>query len=385
MYKYDYIIVGAGLSGATFANLMSRQGKRCLVIDKRDVPGGNVYCEVINSIPVHKYGAHIFHTSNPDVWKYVNSFVTFNRYTNSPIANYKGRIYNLPFNMNTFYQLWGLSTPEEVAEKLRKERQRVMHMLEKRGGDGLPQNLEEQARLLVGEEVYEILIKGYTQKQWGRPCSELPAFIINRLPVRMIYDNNYFDDLYQGIPDAKDGYNTLINRMLYDNDNCEVMLSVDFFDKSIDYWRNLAPTIVYTGSIDCLFDCQFGELSYRSLRFETERIETVNFQGNAIVNYTDIDVPYTRIIEHKHFCMFGNDVYKNPRTIISREFPVEWHSGIERFYPVNNKKNQRLYNMYKKMADDSGIIVTGRLGLYKYMDMDKTIEETMRLVDKLSR
>lgn len=314
--KYDYLIVGSGLFGATFAHLAHRQGKKCMVIDKRPHLGGNVYTENIEGINVHKYGAHIFHTSNKEVWKFVNSIVEFNRYTNSPIANYKGTLYNLPFNMNTFYQMWGVVTPEQASRKIEEQKQEVITAMKKRG-IAEPRNLEEQALLLVGKDIYERLIKGYTEKQWGRKCTELPAFIIKRLPVRLVFDNNYFNDLYQGIPIG--GYNKLIDGLLQ---GVECRTDCDFFANR-DYWKSFAEKIVFTGQIDEYFSYQFGKLDYRTVRFEEDILETPNYQGNAVVNYTDAEVPYTRIIEHKHFDCFGLDVYRNAKTVISKEFSAE--------------------------------------------------------------
>lgn len=375
--KYDYLIVGAGLFGATFAHLAGRAGKKCLVIDRRPVAGGNVYCETIENIPVHKYGAHIFHTSNKTVWDFVNSFVPFNRYTNCPVAVNNGRLFNLPFNMNTFYQMWGVTTPEDAQNKINQQRQAALDAL--CGAE--PHNLEEQALTLVGRDIYETLIKGYTEKQWGRKCCELPAFIIKRLPLRLVFDNNYFNDPYQGIPATDDGYNTLIQRLLEKSD---VTLGVDFKSKSLSQWLELCRHIVYTGPIDALFDYKYGNLSYRSVRFDTKVCDTPNFQGNAVVNYTDGEVPFTRIIEHKHFNTFGADVYKNPKTVVSYEYPMEWTSEMEPFYPVNDESNSALYNQYKQDAEKLDYIsIAGRLGQYRYFDMDKTIEEAMALADRL--
>ena len=362
--KYDYLIVGAGLFGATFAHLATKRGKRCLVIDKRSHVGGNVYCEEIEGINVHKYGAHIFHTSDRRIWDFVNSIVPFNRYTNSPLAKAPdGKLYNLPFNMNTFYQMWGVKTPAEAQAKLDEQRREAIKRME---DDGIkePRNLEEQALTLIGRDVYEQLIKGYTEKQWGRPCSELPAFIIRRLPVRMTFDNDYFNDSFQGIPIG--GYNLLIDGLLK---GVDVKLGTDFFN-NCECWRSVADKIVFTGKIDEFYDCRFGKLEYRTVRFETEVLDEPNNQGNAVVNYTSLDVPYTRIIEHKHFEAFGNAVSDNPKTVISREYSSEWRDGMEPFYPVNDKKNQDLYSRYRALADmERNVIFGGRLAEYKYYDM----------------
>jgi UDP-galactopyranose mutase len=375
--EYDYLIVGAGIYGATFACMAHRQGKRCLVIDKRNHLGGNIYCENIEGINVHKYGAHIFHTSNKKVWDFANSIVEFNRYTNSPIANYKGKQYNLPFNMNTFYQMWGVLTPAEAQAKIDEQRQEA---LEKMKADGAtePRNLEEQAQLLIGKDIYEILIKGYTEKQWGRKCSELPAFIIKRLPVRFVHDNNYFNDRFQGIPIG--GYNKLIDGLL---ENVDVKLNVDFFDER-QHWEQIADKILYTGKLDEYFDYQFGKLEYRTVRFEEEILDTPNYQGNAVMNFTDAEVPYTRIIEHKHFEMFGDDVYKCPKTVISREYSTEWKNGMEPYYSVNDEKNMSLYQRYKELADQNpNLILGGHLAEYKYYDMAPIMEKVMGLFGQL--
>ena len=374
--KYDYLIVGSGLFGATFAHLAHRQGKKCMVIDKRPHLGGNVYTENIEGINVHKYGAHIFHTSNKEVWKFVNSIVEFNRYTNSPIANYKGTLYNLPFNMNTFYQMWGVVTPEQASRKIEEEKQEVITAMKKRG-IAEPRNLEEQALLLVGKDIYERLIKGYTEKQWGRKCTELPAFIIKRLPVRLVFDNNYFNDLYQGIPIG--GYNKLIDGLLQ---GVECRTDCDFFANR-DYWKSFAEKIVFTGQIDEYFSYQFGKLDYRTVRFEEDILETPNYQGNAVVNYTDAEVPYTRIIEHKHFDCFGLDVYRNAKTVISKEFSAEWEEDMEPYYPVNDSRNSELYLQYKALAEqEDGVIFGGRLAEYKYYDMAPTIESVFKKFNK---
>lgn len=363
MKQYDYLIVGSGLYGATFANRVKRGGKRCLVIDKRPNLGGNVYCENIVGVNVHKYGAHIFHTSNKEVWDFVNSIVEFNRYTNSPIARYRGRLYSLPFNMNTFYQIWGVTTPEEAKAKIEEQKAEVLEKMQ-RAGVIEPRNLEEQAQLLIGREIYEMLIKGYTEKQWGRRCVDLPAFIIKRLPVRLIFDNNYFNDKYQGIPIG--GYNELIKGLL---EGVETKTCTDFF-KSREYWKSIADKIVFTGRIDEFYDYCFGKLEYRTVRFEEEVLDVANYQGNAVVNYTDSEISYTRIIEHKHFESFGLEVFNNPNTVISKEYSVEWKDGMEPFYPVNDKKNNALYLRYKALADNEpNMIFGGRLAEYKYYDM----------------
>lgn len=369
MRQYDFLIVGAGLYGATFAHLAHKQGKRCLVIDKRSHLGGNVYCENVEGINVHKYGAHIFHTSNKMIWQFVNSIVEFNRYTNCPIANYQGKLYNLPFNMNTFYQMWGVRTPDEAKRKIEEEKLKVKAELSGRE----PRNLEEQALLLVGRDIYERLIKGYTEKQWGRKCTELPAFIIKRLPVRLVFDNNYFNDKYQGIPVG--GYNQLIDGLL---GGVETKTGVDFFENRA-YWEGVADKVVFTGKIDEYFDYCYGKLEYRTVRFEVERMDTSNYQGNAVVNYTDPDVPYTRVIEHKHFEMFGQAVYDCPHTVISREYSTEWKDGMEPYYPVNDEKNNRLYVRYKELAEqEPNVIFGGRLAEYKYYDMAPVMEAAFR-------
>ena len=373
--KYDYLIVGAGIYGATFACMAHRQGKKCLIIDKRNHLGGNIYCENIEGINVHKYGAHIFHTSNKKVWDFANSIVEFNRYTNSPIANYKGKQYNLPFNMNTFYQMWGVLTPAEAQEKIEEQRQEA---LERMKADGVtePRNLEEQAQLLIGKDIYEILIKGYTEKQWGRKCSELPAFIIKRLPVRFVHDNNYFNDRFQGIPIG--GFNKLIDGLL---EGVDVMLNADFFDDR-QYWESIADKILYTGKLDEYYDYKLGKLEYRTVRFEEEILDMPNYQGNAVMNFTDAEVPYTRIIEHKHFEMFGDEVYKCPKTVISREYSSEWKDGMEPFYSVNDERNMSLYQQYKSLADqEPNLILGGHLAEYKYYDMAPIMEKVMGLFE----
>ena len=377
MKKYDYLIVGSGLFGATFAHLAHKQGKKCLVIDKRSHLGGNIYCENIEGINVHKYGAHIFHTSNKKVWDFVNSIVEFNRYTNSPVANYKGKLYNLPFNMNTFYQMWGVTTPEEAQAKIDEQKAEAVARM-KADGVTEPRNLEEQAQILIGKDIYEKLIKGYTEKQWGRKCTELPSFIIKRLPVRFIYDNNYFNDKYQGIPMG--GYTQIIKKML---DGIEVKLNYDYFEhkQKLD---NIAEKIVFTGPIDKYYDYKFGELEYRSLRFEEEELDIPNYQGNAVVNYTEYEVPYTRIIEHKHFeyakSLGQEDTIS--KTIITREYPDTWNKEKEAYYPINNDKNNALYQKYADLASqDKNVIFGGRLGMYKYYDMDKVIAEVLKCVE----
>lgn len=370
--KYDYLIVGAGLFGATFAYLARKRGKRCLVIDKRSHAGGNIYCENVEGINVHKYGAHIFHTSDKEVWDFVNSIVPFNRYTNCPVAQAPdGRLYNLPFNMNTFYQMWGVKTPAEAQAKLDEQRRDAVERM-KEEGITEPRNLEEQALTLIGRDIYEQLIKGYTEKQWGRKCTELPAFIIRRLPVRMTFDNNYFNDSYQGIPIG--GYNRLIDGLL---DGVEVKLDTDFFaDRA--RWESIADKIVFTGKIDEFYGYRFGKLEYRTVRFETETLDEPNHQGNAVVNYTAADVPYTRIIEHKHFETFGAAVYDNPHTVISREYSTEWTDGMEPFYPVNDERNQAVYEQYRTLASqESSVIFGGRLAEYKYYDMAPIIVQAL--------
>ena len=364
MKHYDYLVVGAGLYGAVFAYEAKKRGKEVLVIDRRDHKGGNIYCEDVNGINVHKYGAHIFHTSNKKVWEYVNQFAEFNRYTNSPVANYKGELYNLPFNMNTFNKMWGVITPQEAAAKIEEQR--------KEAGITEPKNLEEQAISLVGKDIYEKLIKGYTQKQWGRKCTELPSFIIKRLPVRLTFDNNYFNDLYQGIPMG--GYNVIIDKML---DGIEVELGTDYLANK-DKYENIADKIIFTGPIDEFYDYCFGPLEYRSVRFETEELPVENYQGNAVINYTDEETPYTRIIEHKHF-EFGTQ----PTTVISKEYSAEWKVGDEPYYPVNNDKNAALYQKYlDKSKEENKVIFGGKLEKYKYYDMDKVIESALNFVEK---
>lgn len=363
--KYDYLIVGAGLFGAVFAHEAAAWGKKCLVIDKRNHIAGNIYTEEVEGIQVHRYGAHIFHTNNRDVWSYVNQFAEFNRYTNSPVANYNGEIYNLPFNMNTFNRMWGVVTPEEAAKKIETQC--------RESGITEPHNLEEQAISLVGRDIYEKLVKGYTEKQWGRPCTELPAFIIKRLPVRFTYDNNYFNALYQGIPE--EGYTRMVERML---EGIEVQLGEDYLLERAK-WDSLAERVMFTGPIDAFFAYRLGALEYRSVRFETEVLEMENFQGNAVVNYTDASTPFTRIIEHKHF-VFGSQ----PKTVISREYSAEWKTGDEPYYPINDARNSALYEQYQALAQqESQVIFGGRLGAYKYYDMDVVIAEALRCVRML--
>ena len=377
--KYDYLIVGSGLFGSIFAYEANKKGKKCLVIDKRPHIGGNIYTENIDGINVHKYGAHIFHTSNKEVWDYIQQFAEFNRYTNSPVARYKDELYNLPFNLNTFSRMFNLITPQDIEKKLNEERKEG---LEKLNGKE-PSNLEEQAISLVGTTVYEKLIKGYTEKQWGMPCTELPSFIIKRLPVRMIYDNNYFNDKYQGIPIG--GYTQIIEKML---DGIDVKLNYDFFEHREEL-KNIAEKIVFTGQIDKYYDYKFGQLEYRSVRFVTEELDIDNYQGNAVVNYTDKEVPYTRIIEHKHFeqgKQLGNEVTEGPsvgKTIISKEYSDKWDASKEPYYPINNERNNELYAKYEKLAkEDNKVIFGGRLGQYKYYDMDKVILEALKCVNE---
>lgn len=365
---YDYLIVGSGLFGAVFAYRAKNAGKKVLVIEKRRHVGGNIYCEKVEGINVHKYGAHIFHANNRQTWDFVNSLVEFNRYTNSPVANYKGELYNLPFNMNTFHQMWGVITPGEAMAKIGEQRALVLDAMRSEGISE-PRNLEEQARLLIGNDIYEKLIKGYTEKQWGRKCSELPPFIIKRLPVRFVYDNNYFNAKYQGIPVG--GYNVLIDRLL---EGIEVRTSTDYLADR-EYWNSIADKVLFTGPIDAYFDYCYGKLDYRTVRFETEVMDTSNYQGNAVVNFTDSETPYTRVIEHKHFESFGDDVYANPKTVVSREFSVEWSEGLEPYYPVNDSHNNLLYSKYRSLADNEcHTIFGGRLAEYKYYDMDKIVE-----------
>lgn len=361
MKQFDYIIVGSGLFGAVFAYEAKKRGKKCLVVEKRDHIGGNIYCENIEGVTVHKYGAHIFHTSNKQVWDYVNSLCEFNRFTNSPIANYYGEIYNLPFNMNTFSKLWGVFTPDEAKAKIEEQSSKIK---------GEPKNLEEQAISLVGEDIYLKLVKGYTEKQWGRDCKDLPAFIIKRLPVRYTYDNNYFNDPYQGIPIG--GYNVIIEKLL---EGIEVITGVDY-NQDREKYNALAEKVLYTGTLDSFYDYKFGKLEYRSLRFETEILDKQNYQGVAVVNYTDRETPYTRLIEHKHF-EFGTQ----EKTVITKEYPADWQEGMEAYYPVNNDANQELFLKYKNLADsEENVIFGGRLAEYKYYDMDKVIESALNKV-----
>jgi UDP-galactopyranose mutase len=376
---YDYLIVGSGLFGTTFAYLAHKQGRRCLVIDKRPQVGGNVYCENIRGINVHKYGAHIFHTSNKKVWDFVTSLVEFNRYTNCPVANFEGQLYNLPFNMNTFYQMWGAKTPAEAQVIIEAQRVEAVERLRAEKVSE-PRNLEEQALTLVGSDIYEKLIKGYTEKQWGRKCTELPAFIIRRLPVRLTFDNNYFNDIYQGIPVG--GYNRLIEALL---GGVEVRVDTDYFSNRKEF-DAIASHIVFTGKIDEFFDYSLGKLQYRSVRFEQEVLDCPNYQGNAVINYTSAEVPYTRIIEHKHFEVFGNSVYDNPFTVISREYSSEWKDGADPYYPINDRRNNALYEEYRKMAASiDNVSFGGRLAEYKYYDMAPTIESAMKLFNELNR
>ena len=363
MKKYDYVMVGSGLFAGVFAYKARQKGKSVLVVEKRDHIGGNIYCENVEGIHVHKYGAHIFHTSNREVWDFVNSLAEFNRYTNSPVANYKGEMYNMPFNMNTFSKMWGISTPDEAKAIIAKQREAI---------SGEPRNLEEQAISLVGTDIYQKLVKGYTEKQWGRDCKDLPAFIIKRLPVRYTYDNNYFNDLYQGIPNG--GYNVIIDKLF---EGCDIETGVDYLENR-EYYDALGETVVYTGTIDGFYGYRFGKLQYRTVRFENELLDTDNYQGVAVVNYTDRETPFTRIIEHKHF-EFGTQ----PRTVISREYPSEWTEGMEPYYPVNDEKNAALYRQYAALAEqEDHVIFGGRLAEYKYYDMDKVIESAFRAAEK---
>ena len=368
MAKYDYLIVGAGLYGSTFAYCAKQQGKKCLVIDKRPHLGGNLYCEKIADINVHQYGPHIFHTSNKKVWDFVNGIVEFNRFTESPVAIYKGKAYNLPFNMNTFSQMWGVITPDEAKKKIEEQRKEME-------GKEIT-NLEEQAISLVGRDIYERLIKGYTEKQWGRKCTELPPFIIRRLPVRFVYDNNYFNDSYQGVPIG--GYNKLIDGLLT---GIDTQVNTDFFANRKEL-ESLANKIVFTGRIDEFYNFQFGKLDYRTVRFETDVLPTSNYQGLAQINYTEAEIPYTRIIEHKHFESFAAEVDKNPKTVISREYSVEWKEGLEPYYPINDEKNSKLYQEYESLAQqESHVIFGGRLAEYKYYDMAPIVEKVLKMFD----
>ena len=363
MKRYDYVLVGAGLFSGVFAWHANKAGKKCLVIEKRNHLGGNIYCEDVDGIHVHKYGAHIFHTSDKRVWEFVNSLAEFNRYTNSPVANYHGEMYNMPFNMNTFNRMWGVRTPAEAKAKIEEQRKEIT---------GEPQNLEEQAISLVGRDIYEKLVKGYTEKQWGRDCKELPSFIIRRLPVRFTYDNNYFNDLYQGIPIG--GYNVLIDALF---EGCDVMLETDFHQNRA-YYRGLGEKVLYTGTLDSLYDFCYGKLEYRSLRFESEVLPVENYQGVAVVNYTDRETPFTRLIEHKHF-EYGTQ----PHTVITREYPDTWTPGKEPYYPVNDQRNSELYQKYQELAEqEKDMIFGGRLAEYRYYDMDKVIASAFDLVEK---
>lgn len=371
--KYDYLIVGAGLYGAVFAHEAKKKGKKCLIVEKRNHIAGNIYCEEIHGIRVHKYGAHIFHTSQKSIWDYVNQFAEFNNYVNSPVARYKDELYNLPFNMNTFSKMWGVKTPKEARE--------IIDRQIREAGITEPKNLEEQAISLVGWDIYEKLVKGYTEKQWGKHATDLPSFIIRRLPVRFVYDNNYFNDKYQGIPIG--GYTQMIGKML---EGIPVRLNTDFFEEREEL-KNQAEKIVFTGMVDAYYDYCYGELEYRSLRFETETLDTENYQGNAVVNYTEYNIPYTRIIEHKHFeygCQggYGNvDTDVNPKTVVTREYPAAWEKGGEPYYPMNDKKNNALYEKYKQLAEkEEDVIFGGRLGMYRYYDMHQVVAEALRCV-----
>ncbi|MDE5636247.1 MAG: UDP-galactopyranose mutase [Muribaculaceae bacterium] len=369
---YDYVIVGAGLFGATFARRATDAGYSCLVIERRGHIAGNVYTQLVNGINVHRYGAHIFHTSDRRVWDFVNSLVPFNRYTNCPVAQAPdGKLYNLPFNMNTFYQMWGVKTPAEAMQRLEEQRAEAVKAMQ---ADGVsePRNLREQALALIGEDIYRQLIEGYTEKQWGRPCESLPAFIIKRLPVRLTFDNNYFNDPFQGIHEC--GFTRLVEKLL---EGADILLDTDFFDRR-DYWMSLCDKLVYTGPIDRYYDYRYGHLEYRTVRFETETIDTPNYQGNAVVNYTSADIPFTRIIEHKHFETFGQAVYDNPVTIISREYSTEWKPGMEPYYPVNDDRNTGVYEQYRQLAEnEKGVIFGGRLARYRYYDMAPVIAEAL--------
>lgn len=371
MNKYDYLIVGSGLFGATFAYRAKQMGKNCLVIDKRPHLGGNIYCENVEGINVHKYGAHIFHTNNKEVWDLVNSIVEFNRYTNCPVANCKGKLYNLPFNMNTFAQMWGVRTPTEAQAKIDEQKAEAVAELDGRE----PQNLEEQALTLVGKDIFYTLIKEYTEKQWGRKCSELPAFIIKRLPIRMVFDNNYFNDRYQGIPIG--GYNKLIDGLLKD---VECKTDVDFFKSEYRDWRKYANKLVYTGPIDEYFDFKFGKLDWRTVSFKTRVEDTPNYQGNAVINYTSHDESFTRVIEHKHFEMFGQAVYDCPKTVVSEEYSTEYEPGMEPYYPVNDERNNAIADKYREQATtEKNVIFGGRLAQYRYYDMAPVIEQVLAL------
>ena len=373
MNSFDYLIVGSGLFGATFAYRAKQTGKKCLVIDKRPHLGGNVYCENLEGINVHKYGAHIFHTNSKEVWDFVNSIVPFNRYTNSPVANFKGKLYNLPFNMNTFYQMWGVLTPDEAKAKIEEQKAEAVAALNGRE----PQNLEEQALTLVGKDIFETLIKEYTEKQWGRKCKELPAFIIKRLPVRFVFDNNYFNDKYQGIPIG--GYNKLIEGLL---DGVETKVNTNFFENR-KYWESIADKIVYTGQLDEYFGYKYGKLDWRTVSFKTRVEDTPNYQGNAVVNYTSHEKPYTRVIEHKHFEMFGQEVYDCTKTVISEEYSTEYKDGMEPYYPVNDERNNALAEQYRALAkQEKNVLFGGRLAEYKYYDMAPVVERVLSLTIK---
>ncbi|MBR3647673.1 MAG: UDP-galactopyranose mutase [Paludibacteraceae bacterium] len=370
MKQFDYLIVGSGLFGATVAYRAHQAGKRCLVIDRRAHTGGNVYQERVEGIDVHTYGPHIFHTSNAEVWRFVTSLVEMNRFVNSPIARYEGKLYHLPFNMNTFAEMWGITTPEQARQIIEEQRADILRELNGKA----PRNLEEQALCLVGRDLYQTLIKGYTEKQWGRPCTELPAFIIKRLPVRFTFDNNYFNDRYQGVP--VNGYNELIAKLL---EGSEILLGVDYLEDKMRL-DDMAEKVVYTGSLDEYFGFSLGHLEYRTVRFDTQVLDTPNYQGNAVINYTTADVPYTRVIEHKHFNAFGDDIYSNPKTVVSREYSVEWKAGMEQFYPLNNQRNNELYARYAELAKAEGnVLFGGRLAEYTYYDMDKVIEKAIQL------
>lgn len=369
MNYYDYLVIGSGLYAATFVNTVQQAGKTCLIIEKRNHIGGNIYTQEQEGIQVHQYGAHIFHTSNEKIWNYINQFAIFNRYTNCPMASYKDELYNLPFNMNTFHEMWGVRTPEEA--------RRIIEEQKKTSGINEPQNLEEQAISLIGIDLYEKLVKGYTGKQWGRPCTELPAFIINRLPVRFTYDNNYFNDTYQGIPIG--GYTQIIEKML---EGVEVRLNTDFFEQRKELMA-MADKVIYTGMIDEYFDYCYGPLEYRSLHFETEVLNRENYQGNAVINYTEYEVPYTRVIEHKHFEFQCQNGRNNPKTVITREYPATWTKGDEPYYPMNDEKNNNLYTRYKALADkETKVIFGGRLGMYRYFDMHNVIDEALKCAEK---
>lgn len=362
MKQYDYVLVGSGLYNGVFAYLAKQKGKKCLVVEKKDHIGGNIYCEEVEGIHVHRYGAHIFHTSNKEVWQFVNELAEFNRYTNSPVANFKGEMYNMPFNMNTFSKMWNISTPAEAKAIIEEQKKSI---------SGVPANLEEQAISLVGTDIYEKLVKGYTEKQWGRDCKDLPAFIIKRLPVRFTYDNNYFNDLYQGIPIG--GYNVIIDKLF---EGCDIETGKDYLEHK-EYYDGLGEKIIYTGTIDAYYGYQYGKLEYRSLRFENEIVDTDNYQGVAVVNYTDRETPYTRVIEHKHF-EFGTQ----PKSVITREYPITWSEGMEPYYPVNDERNQELFLKYTTLSEkEDHVIFGGRLGEYKYYDMDKVIESAMKAVE----